>query len=513
MRSKDVLQDALASIAVFFVALPLCMAVALASGYPPSAGLITGIVGGLVVGTLQGTPLQVSGPAAGLTVIVLELLRTHGASRLGIIVFLAGVLQIAGALLRGARLFRAIPPAVIAGMMAGIGVIVFSGQFHVMIDDRPGRSTLINILTIPRAIQKAAQFSADLPHEEAALVGVMSIAILFGWSKVKSKIATYLPGPLLAIVVVSLFANILKFPIAYVNPPENIFSTLSTPSLSTITAAITDSHVWLAAIGLALVASAETLLCSVATDRLSLLHKADLNKELLAQGVGNTLCGLMGVLPMTGVVVRTSVNVQAGARTRLSAILHGLWLMVLVLIGAKLLRFVPVCSLAAILVYSGAKLITQQNLSELRAIGRVEIATYFITIFAIIATDLLKGVLIGLTVGTIAILVRLSNCRITILRDVVTNATTVKLVGAATFLAVPKLAEVLDEIETGAVINIDYSRATLLDSAVLQALKTWSERHVARGGVVEIDWNALNVRFFGLVDRSLESIRPAALGG
>jgi MFS superfamily sulfate permease-like transporter len=513
MQQKTIGADFVASIAVFFVALPLCMAVAIASGMPPSAGLITGIVGGLIVGFFQGTPLQVSGPAAGLTVIVLELLRTHGSAKLAVIVLLAGVLQIVGALLRGARLFRAIPPAVISGMLAGIGVIVLAGQFHVMIDDRPAANTLVNLLTIPRAIRKALQFNADLPHEEAALVGALSITILLGWSKLKSRVTTYLPGPLVAVGTVSLLANLLKFPIAYINPPQNLLGTITFPSMITLRQAVGDYHVWLAATGLAVVASAETLLCSVATDRLSLLHKANLNKELLAQGMGNAICGILGALPMTGVIVRTSVNIQAGGRSRLSAILHGAWLLLVVAFAASLLRFVPVASLAAILVYSGIKLMTQQSIAELRKLGRSEVATYFITIAAIVTTNLLTGVMIGLVVGTVTILARLSRCKITLTDNSQNNHTHLKMSGAATFFSVPSLAEALDTVETGRRLTVDYGRLTLLDSAVLQTLRVWADRHVARGGVVDIDWERIDVLFFSKHERlAMASMLPPPMG-
>lgn len=499
MTAKTIFADALASIAVFFVALPLCMAVAIASGFPPSAGLITGIVGGVVVGALQGTPLQVSGPAAGLTIIVLDLLRAHGSGKLAVIVFLAGLLQIAGAILRGARLFRAVPPAVIAGMLAGIGVIVFSAQFHVMIDDRPSATTLANLLTIPRALRKAVQLDADLPHEEAALVGVLCIAVLLGWSRIKSKIGKFLPGPLVAIITVSLLANLLKFPISYVRPPSNLLDSTMVPSLAALRVVIVDPHCWLAAAGLALVASAETLLCSVATDQLSTLHKADLNKELLAQGVGNALCGLLGVLPLTGVVVRTSVNVNAGGRTRLSAILHGVWLLVLVLLGAKLLRYVPTAGLAAVLVYSGIKLMTQQSLKELRQLGKAEVFAYFATIIAIVFLGLLKGVVAGLAIGTVAILIRLSRCQINVRDDATSLQTELSLVGAATFLSLPALAEALEKIEPNRKVTFNYAQVTLIDSGVLQLIKTWTARHQARGGSVEVDFKDITNKFFATI--------------
>jgi MFS superfamily sulfate permease-like transporter len=461
--------DIPSSMAAFLVALPLCMGIAIASGVPVGAGLITGIVGGIVVGAIAGAPLQVSGPAAGLTVVVYEIVSTHGIGALSIVVLGAGLLQILAGTFHLGQWFRAVSPAVIHGMLAGIGVLIFASQFHVMVDDKPKANGIQNLLSIPQAIAKGlpmpATMSADarqvrtellkdigslhrqqislrdaiaaaesstpvggeapevIPtpdfavqqaeiatglqnvaaridantsaladeaatraaalaaveesqqalaslekrsvdadensqqqaavqdleallaqlknHQWAAKIGILTICVLLAWQAFVPRRLKAIPGPLVAVLIAAVVAYLGCLPVLYVEAPDSLFSAIHLPSFSVWTA---DNTTWLveSILVMALIASAETLLCATAVDRMHSGQRTNYDRELIAQGVGNSICGLIGALPMTGVIVRSAANVQAGARTRKSAMLHGLWLLVFVCLLTPVLRTIPV---------------------------------------------------------------------------------------------------------------------------------------------------------------------------
>lgn len=311
-------KDAMASVVVFLVALPLCMGISIASGVPPTAGLITGIVGGLVVGLLAGSPLQVSGPAAGLTVLVWQIVQQHGLPMLGVIVLLAGLMQLAAGMMKLGQWFRAVSPAVIHGMLAGIGVLIFSSQFHVMLDSKPIGNGIDNLLGIPTALSQA--LSAGGAPVEALCIGLLTITVIALWAGFAPKRLKVLPGPLVAVTVAVAVAALLQLKIKYIpdllkNPDDinNIWSVIQYPTLENLKR-VFDGDIWIAAASVAFIASAETLLCASAVDQMHQGPRTKYDKELTAQGVGNAICGLLGVLPMTGVIVRSSANVDAGGK-------------------------------------------------------------------------------------------------------------------------------------------------------------------------------------------------------
>ncbi len=230
--------DALASVVVFLVALPLCMGVAIASGLPPAAGLVTGIVGGIVVGALAGSPLQVSGPAAGLAVMVWQLVQEFGVATLGIIVLLAGVVQIAAGLFRVGQVFRAVSPAVIHGMLAGIGVLIFASQFHVMLDDSPKGSGLQNLISIPAAI-KAGLVPVDGSFQhQAAIVGVITIVTVLLWVRFAPKRLRLVPAPLVGVIAGVAAAHSMSFGVKFVNVPDDLLATLQFPTMESLSSAL-----------------------------------------------------------------------------------------------------------------------------------------------------------------------------------------------------------------------------------------------------------------------------------
>jgi MFS superfamily sulfate permease-like transporter len=485
-------KDFLASIVVFLVALPLCMGIAIASGVPPALGLITGIVGGLVVGFLAGSPLQVSGPAAGLTVLVWEMVQQHGLGMLGAIVLLAGVLQMLMGLLKMGQWFRAISPAVIQGMLAGIGVLIIASQIHVMVDDGPKGSGWKNLLSIPEAFYKGVMPLDGSSHHLAAAVGLATMALVFAWSYAPKK-WQIVPAPLVAVVAVTLGAAFLALPVKYVNVEGNLFSVTTFPTMEALGNLLSPAIIG-SALALCFIASAETLLCATAVDRLHQGERTQYNKELFAQGVGNSVCGLLGALPMTGVIVRSTANVSAGGKTRASAIMHGVWILGLVTLAPFLLNRIPTTALAAVLVYTGFKLLSPKAVRELKPYGWKEVAIYLATIVGIVATNLLVGVLIGLGLALLKLLYNFSHLEVRMHTAPQTNQTTVTLDGAATFVRLPKLAAALEAIPAGTVVEINIEKLRYIDHACLDLIANWRKQHIARDGHVEAPWEDLRQR-------------------
>lgn len=621
-------QDFLASIVVFLVALPLCMGIAIASGAPVASGLITGIIGGLVVGSLAGSPLQVSGPAAGLTVIVYDLIQRYGLECLGWMVLGAGALQVAAGLLRLGQWFRAVSPAVIQGMLAGIGVLIFASQFHVMVDDQPKGSGIQNLLTLPEAVWKglevpnlksrevrrirtsmlrdvgelhrrqvhlsdqvsgsaaarlvrsddpeAAAVSAELErlteqqqrvtqqtsevvaalqalerkisegtksetilaaaaqaaekteaalqvlqrqdiaavvesqheavasleallrrlknHSIAAELGLLTIALIVLWQSVVPRKLRVIPAPLTAVVVVTALAAALTLPVVYVEVPDSLFEEVRWPAWTVLQGASWSGLVG-AAVLLAAVASAETLLCATAVDQMHNGPRTRYDRELIAQGTGNMLCGLAGALPMTGVIVRSSANVQAGARTRLSAILHGAWLLVFVAFFAFLLRLIPTASLAAILVYTGYKLVNPKSIMKLYSYGWGEVGIYAATVVMIVVTDLLTGVLVGIALAAAKLLYTFSHLSTRLELRPEKGQAVLRLSGVATFIRLPQLAAELERVPPSVELHVDFEHLDYVDHACLDLLMNWAKQHEATGGRLVIDWESLHANF------------------
>lgn len=478
-------RDLLASVVVFLVALPLCLGIAIASGVPPAMGLITGIIGGLVVGTISGSPLQVSGPAAGLVVLVYEIVTAHGLGALGAVVMLGGLLQVAGGLLRLGQLFRAISPPVIYGMLAGIGVLIFASQFHVMVDAAPREAGWQNLLQIPVAVGQALTRGSQ--SQTAAIVGVLTVLVLIGWNRLAPTALKWMPGALIAVCAGTAYAALQQAGIRYVELPDNLFGSIQWLSPAGVSS-LANPALLMAAATLAFVASAETLLSAAAVDRMHDGPRARYDQELIAQGIGNTLCGVLGSLPMTGVIVRSSANVNAGAATRRSAILHGGWLLVLVLAVPALLRLVPTASLAAVLVVTGYKLIDLNNIKRLAAFGWMPLVIYGATLITIVAVDLLSGILIGLGLSLLQTLYRLSHLGVRVQRD--ETVVHVHLSGAATFVRLPQLLSSLEGVPmTVSTIHVHVNDVAYVDDAVLEMLAGWMRQRQIQGVNVQMEWD------------------------
>jgi MFS superfamily sulfate permease-like transporter len=487
--------DALASIVVFLVALPLCMGVAIASGVPPALGLITGVIGGLLVGLLAGSPLQVSGPAAGLTVLVFEIVHKQGIAVLGAILLAAGAIQMIAGLLKLGQWFRAVSPAVIHGMLAGIGVLIFAAQFHVMMDGEPAASGLKNLLSIPSAIYKGIFPLNGSVHHLAASIGLITILTMVMWSRFRPERLKLIPAPLVAIMISSGIAMFLALPIQYVNVPEQLADSVTLPTLETLSR-LWETPILLDALALAFIASAETLLSAAAVDRIATnaTKRTDYDRELCAQGIGNMACGFLGAIPMTGVIVRSSANVQAGARTRLSTMFHGVWLLLAVLSLPTVLRLIPTSALGAILVYTGYKLINKENIKALAKYGRIPLVIYFVTVAVIVAKDLLTGVLVGVVLSVLKLLYEVSHLEVRVVRGS-WKRVDLHLEGSATFIGLPKIAAELDRLPHETELHVHAEKLSYIDHACLDLLAEWEKQNALNGSKLVVQWDHLIVRY------------------
>ena len=409
-NSKYLLKDFSASIVVFLVALPLCLGIAQASEAPPIAGLIAGIVGGIVVGALSGSRLGVSGPAAGLAVTVAEAIKELPSYEVFLLaVVLAGVLQLVLGLVGAGKIAFYFPSSVVKGMLAGIGVLIFLKMFpHFMgVDKDPAGNFKFFQKDGENTLTEIMNFENYVPG--ALIIGVVCLALLLLWESrwIKSnKVLSFVPGPLLAvitgIVLNQVFPEHLLVSKAHlvsipdITSAEQLSSIIQTPEWS----AIFNYKVIKYAVVITIIASLETLLCVEATDKLDpLKHITPTNRELRAQGIGNMIAGLIGGLPITQVIVRSSANIQAGGKTKLSAIIHGFFLIGTILLIPGLLGQIPMASLAAILMVVGYKLARPATFKRLYHEGQDQFVPFVVTIVAILFTDLLIGVLIGLLVG------------------------------------------------------------------------------------------------------------------
>jgi MFS superfamily sulfate permease-like transporter len=485
-------RDLLASVVVFLVALPLCMGIAIASGVPPAAGLMSGIIGGLVVGVLAGAPLQVSGPAAGLAVIVWELVQVHGLGPLGWAILVAGTIQLLAGAAGLGQWFRAVSPAVIHGMLAGIGILIFSSQFHVMVDDAPRGSGIANLIAIPEAIYKGF-FPIGSVHFQAAMVGLLTLFVLVAWRPLVPAALRTVPAPLAAVVLATLAAVGFGLEVNLVDIPERLTDALVFPAWADL-----DSMGWMVVtegLALAFVASAETLLCASAVDKMHDGPRTRFDRELAAQGVGNMLCGALGALPMTGVIVRSSANVQSGARTRLSAVLHGVWLLLFCAALPFVLRQIPTAVLAAVLVFTGYKLVNVAAIRQLARFGREEVLIYAVTVLGIVGVDLLTGVVIGIGLSLARLLYDVSHLEIELREGPDPKRLDLVLRGTASVVRLPKLAAVLEKVPSNVALHVHLEQLGYIDHACMDLLMNWEKQHEGLGGELFIDWPGLEARF------------------
>lgn len=491
-NSSALVSDVSASLVVFLVALPLCMGIAVASGMPPARGLVTGIVGGILVGTFSGSPLQVSGPAAGLAVLVFEMVHERGMAALGPILIVAGAIQVLAGLLRVGRWFRAISPEVVHGMLAGIGVLIVIQQLHVLLDRSPKATGPANIKAMGGVISTGL-FPLDGSNEEwALLVGAVTLLVIFAWERLRPAKLKLVPAALLGIIAGTLTARLLHLNVKRIDVPASLGDMLSLTTFANF-ATVHWAPLLGTATALAFIASAETLLSAAAVDQMQTKVRANYDKELAAQGLGNMLCGFLGALPMTGVIVRSSANVQAGAETRRSTILHGIWLLISVAVFANVLRMIPMASLAAVLVLTGVRLVKPKDILHLKRFGWPPVIVYFISMLTIVATNLLTGVLVGIGLSLLWTLWKLTHLQIFVEETPV--RTDIELAGVGTFLAIPKISRTLEETRTGVPVYIHGMSLRYIDHACIEIIEAWVDRRQAAGESVFVEREQLLKRY------------------
>lgn len=461
--------DLPASLVVFLVALPLSLGIAVASDAPALAGLIAAIVGGIVAGALGGSPLQVSGPAAGLTVIVAGLISQFGWAVTCAITVCAGLLQILFGLTKAGRAALAISPMVVHAMLAGIGITIALQQIHVLMAGESHSSALHNILMLPAHLS-----SADLPN---MAIGFLVIGILVAWRYAPAAVRV-IPGPLVAIVAATLVSLALSLNVPRVELNGSLIDALQLPSLP-------DGR-WGAFVAgvltVALIASVESLLTAVAVDRMQPRTRSNLDRELVGQGAANMVSGAIGGLPITGVIVRSSANVSAGARTRASSMLHGVWVLVFALPFAGLVQKIPMAALAGLLVVIGVQLVKLNHIETARRNG--EIAIYAVTVVGVVFVNLLAGVAAGLALSILMTLWRVAHAKIEVaaLDD---GRWRVSIAGSCTFVSLPRLHRVLDLVPAGAPVTLAMS-VNYIDHASQEFIDGWQRRHEASGGSVRM---------------------------
>jgi MFS superfamily sulfate permease-like transporter len=410
--------DILSGLVVFLVALPLCLGIALASGAPLFSGIIAGVLGGIVVGFLSDSQLSVSGPAAGLTAIVLVAISTLGSFEAFLVaVILAGFMQIALGFAKAGTISNYFPSNVIEGMLAAIGIIIILKQLpHAIGYDKDNEGDFFFIEKGTGHNTFSALIDAvNYTHVGAVIVTLISLAILIAWTKVPFlKNLKVVPGALVAVIVGVILNEIYKWTGSTLVISQDHLVSLPIPASFTDFlgqfsrpdfSAITNTNVWIVAATIAAVASIETLLCIEAADKLDPLKRyTNTNNELKAQGVGNLISGFIGGLPMTSVIVRTSANANAGAKTNISTIAHGIFLLVSVIAIPAVLNKIPLACLAAILLMTGWKLANPSVFKHMWKNGKFQFFPFIVTVVAVVFTDLLKGVAVGLVVSVFFIL-------------------------------------------------------------------------------------------------------------
>ncbi|MFE0002786.1 SulP family inorganic anion transporter [[Kitasatospora] papulosa] len=467
-------QDFAASLVVFLVALPLCVGVAVASGVPAELGLVTGIVGGIVTGLMRGSSLQVSGPAAGLTVLVFEAVQSFGLPALGVIVLTTGLLQVGMGALRLGRWFRAISVSVVEGMLAGIGLVLIAGQLYAAAGVDAPLSGTGKVTGIPGLLVDAVSSPAALT---SLALGASTIALVVGWRRMPKRVRA-VPGALAAVVLATLATLVFDLPVETVRV-QGLLDAVQVPALSEFGGLATLSLLGTVA-AFTLIASAESLFSAAAVDRLHDGPRTQYDKELMAQGTGNTVCGILGALPMTAVIVRSSANVQAGARTRASRVLHGVWLLLFAALLPSALALIPLPALAGILIHAGWKLIPLRSLVPLWREHRGEALILVVTAVAIVTINMFEGVLIGLALSVAKAAWDASHIKLEVV-DSSPDGVRARLSGNATFLRLPKILDSLEALPDDRPVSLDLSGLHHLDHACRTALENWAERHSSSG--------------------------------
>jgi len=479
--------DFKASITIFFVALPLCLGISLASKTPVYSGLIAGIIGGLFIGIVSGSHISVSGPAAGLTAICASAITELGAIEIFFLsVAVAGLIQILLGVFKLGGFTHFIPSTVIKGMLAAIGIILISKQIPLLLGyDKADFWTkeLFNVISFSHGFEYAKNIY-NHSSSGAIIISLSSLLLLILFGKKATEKLPFLPSSFLIVIYGVLMALLFKNfipslslqPSQFVNVPANLFSQIRLPDYHAI---FEHSVVWKTGIIICLVATLETLLSVEAVDKLDPYNRiTPQNRELIAQGSGNILSGLLGGLPITAVIVRSSANAEAGARTKLSGIFHGLWLLLLVFFAASLLNSIPYCVLAVILIRTGYNLAKPKMIRSVYKLGREQFLPFIVTVVAILFTDLLIGVGIGVAYSAYFIFKNTYKAGFTLEQKKEGHLIHYffQLAINVSFINKKKLKDVLEKIPDYSVVHIDGSRSVYIDYDVIEVINEFKAK-------------------------------------
>lgn len=503
--------DMLSGFLVFLIALPLCLGISMASGFPPQAGIITAIVGGLLVSRINGSFVTIAGPAAGLIVVILDSVQAlgEGDAKAGYhytlaAIVCASVIQMLMGVMKAGKMSAFFPSSAVHGMLAAIGIIIMAKQIHVMLGVKPDADSLFaTIGSIPSSIR-------DM-NPEVAMIGCLGLAILVAWSLVRNRYLKMIPAPILVVIVgmalaqyfdlddehIYLFLPDTQFlphheftigPKFLVSIPQNFLAGFAFPDFSLIGHKL----FWQQVVAICLVGSLESLLSAAAVDKLDPYKRAsDLNRDIAAVGVGNVICGFVGGLPMIAEIVRSSANVDNGARTGWANFFHGFFLLVFVALFPRVIHEIPLASLAALLVFTGYRLASPHEFKKTLAIGWDQLCVFVITIAGVLATDLLIGVAIGIVAEFIFHFWRSVNWDevFKLSHDIVEmqpGVYHVKIGGAAFFGNYLFLKGDLAKLPPGKTVIFDLSNSSCIDHTVMENLHHFCEDYEGKGGRAEI---------------------------
>lgn len=483
--------DLIAGFAVFLTALPLCLAIALASGFPPASGIITAIIGGLLISRINGSFITINGPAAGLIVVIFAAVQNLGEGdviagyryTLAAIVIASG-LQILMGLCKVGRLSSFFPLSVVHGMLAAIGLMIIAKQTHVMLGVTPEPGHLFSIIAqIPDSLFN--------PNPKIAVIGLSGLTIIIFWPLIKPERLKLFPIPMIVLFVGMLLAQFFELqhqpliePQFLVKLPDYFLASFYYPDFSKF---FTLTFIT-AVISICLVGSLETLLSTAAIDKLDpYKRKSNLNRDLTAIGFGNMISGFIGGLPMVAEIIRSTTNVNNGAKTGWSNFFHALVLLIFVVLFPHFIHNIPLASLAVLLIYTGYRLASPAAFKKVFDIGREQFFVFIITIIAILATDLLMGVCIGVIAKLLIHLVRgvcVSNLFKIYFNIEYPNQRTivVRLTGSALFSNFLPLRRTLSKLETGKIIVFNFAEGYLIDHTVMEYIQDFSHSYTAQGG-------------------------------
>ncbi|QXP84867.1 SulP family inorganic anion transporter [Methylococcus sp. Mc7] len=505
--------DLVSGFLVFLIALPLCLGIAMASGFPPMAGIITAVVGGLLISRINGSHVTINGPAAGLIVVILAATQTLGQGdamqgyrcTLAAIV-VASVLQIALGLFKAGRLNAYFPASVVHGMLAAIGIIILAKQIHVMVGVKPEAASddlLATITEIPRSLLD--------PNPEIALIGAVGLLILIAWSLMRSRHLKMVPAPLLVVIAGMALGKYFDLDHEHIymfhpdNPilphheytvgpkflvtiPEDFTAGFYFPDFSKVRTA----EFWGAVISICLVGSLETLLSAVAVDKLDPYKRySDLNRDLTAVGAGNLVCGMIGGLPMIAEIVRSSANITNEAKTGWSNFFHGTFLLLFVALFPHVIHEIPLASLAALLVYTGFRLASPKEFAKTMDIGWEQLTLFVITIFGVLATDLLIGVAIGILAKLVIHMLRGVHPKHLLkisyrVEERPAGTFVIHIDGSAIFSNFIALKSEVADLPVGKTVIFDLSDADFIDHTVMEFIDHFRHDYAQRGGRCEI---------------------------